>query len=316
MKKALFSLVLGLAASVQSFAQEAATYSQYQLYPIFYNPGVTGFSGNHELIVNARKGQASFPGTPVSYTAMYHGSVGDKLGLGGAIFSEKIGDMTTTKIQGNYAFRFRLQKAQIGIGLTTEFINSRANASLLSNPLVNAGDELLEDRVNGQQIFDASAGVHVLYDEKLFVALAVPNTVRTRLDQGPVDAAPVTKPENSAHYVFHFGYIMNRPGQGYSLIPSLAIRSYRDVPFQVDVNVQGRFLDDKLIAALTMRPGTSGIAGFMIGSQFLKNAQVIYSYDIAFGPFQQYHGGSHELTLSYMFQPKGKRPAAAPGDNQ
>lgn len=315
MKKVLFLLVFGFLATASVIAQEAATYTQYQLYPVFYNPGVTGFSGSHEFIFNARKAQTSFPGTPVSYTAMYHGSIGDKLGLGGSVFSEKIGDMTTTKVQGNYAFRFRLQKAQIGIGLTTEFINSRVNSSLLSNNLVESGDGVLEDHTSGVQIFDASAGFHMLYDEKLFVALALPNTVRARLDQGPVDAAPVTEIDNKAHYIFHFGYILNRPGQGYRLIPSLAIRSFRNVPLQVDVNMQGRFLEDKLIAALTMRPGTNGIAGFMIGSKY-KSAQIIYSYDIAFGPFQQYHTGSHEITVSYALTPKAKRPAAAPGDYQ
>lgn len=315
MKKVLFLLVSGFMAATSLLAQEAATYSQYQLYPVLYNPGVTGFSGNHEFILNARKTQTGFPGTPVSYTAMYHGSVGDKLGLGGMIFSEKIGDMNTTKLQGNYAFRFRLQKAQVGIGLTTEFIRSGVDASLLSNNLIDPTDQTLEDHTSGVQVFDASAGVHMLYDEKLFVALAIPNTVRARLDQAPADAVAVTNVEENARYVFHFGYILNRPAQGYRLIPSLAIRSFRNVPLQVDVNMQGRFLDDKLIAAVTMRPGSSGIAGFMIGSQY-KKAQIIYSYDIAFGPFQQYHTGSHELSVSYVLQPKAKRPAAAPGDYQ
>lgn len=314
MKKALFTLVLGLAATVTTIAQEAATYAQYQLYPVLYNPGVTGFSGNHEVLVNARKGQTNFPGTPISYTAMYHGSVGDKLGLGASVFSEKIGDMSTTKIQGNYAFRFRLQKAQIGIGLTTEFINSRVDQSLLSSGYVDSGDAVLEDHTNGQQIFDASAGFHLLYDEKLFVALSIPNTVRTRIDQVPVDVPQVEVTNDRSNYFFHFGYIMNRPGQGYSLIPSLAIRSIRDVPFQVDLNLQGRFLEDKLIAAVTMRPGTSGIAGFMIGSKF-HGAQIIYSYDIAFGPFQQYHGGSHELTCSYMLKSRKKAMPAAGDSN-
>ena len=314
MKKALFSLILGLATTFSVIAQEAATYAQYQLFPVLYNPGVTGFSGNHEFVVNARKAQTSFPGTPVSYTAMYHGSFGEKLGLGGAIFSEKIGDLNTTKIQGNYAFRFRLQKAQIGIGMTTEFINRRLNSDILSNQFVDGGDEIVEDMIGGQQIFDATAGVHVLYDEKVFVALALPNIVCTRIDQAPI-SAPVTVPNDRSNYFFHFGYIMNRPSQGFTLIPSLAIRNYRDVPFQFDLNLQGRFLEDKLIAAITMRPGTSGVAGFMIGSKF-KGAQIVYSYDIAFGPFQQYHTGSHEITLAYSIKPKSKRPPAAAGDYQ
>lgn len=307
MKKALFTLVLGVLASAILSAQESASYAQYQLYPILYNPGVTGFSGNHEFLVNARKGLTGYTGSPLSYTALYHGSVGGKLGLGGGLFSEKIGDMSTVKIQGNYAFRFRVQKAQIGIGLTTEFINRHADNKLLSDPNVSVNDQVLEDNTNGQQIFDASAGVHVLYDERLFVGLALPNTTRARLDQ-VIGDLPVQEKARQAYYMFHFGYIFNSQAQGYKIIPSLAIRKFRDVPYQVDLNVQGRFIDDKVIAAVTMRPGSSGIAGFMIGTQY-KNAQIVYSYDIAFGPFQQYHTGSHEITLSYSIKPKTSKPA-------
>jgi type IX secretion system PorP/SprF family membrane protein len=303
MKKALSTLVLGILISVTLSAQEAATYTQYQLFPIFYNPGVTGFSGNHEFLLNARKGLAGFDGTPITYTAMYHGSFGGKLGLGGSIFSEKIGDMTTTKVQGNYAFRFRIQKAQIGIGLTTEFINQRVNANLLSNPLVQTGDAVLEDHTAGRQIFDASAGAHVLWDNKVFVGLAIPNTVRARIDQIPADLPIPVETEQRTNYIFHFGYILDRSNQGYKIIPSIAVRSIRDVPYQVDVNVQGRFLQDKLITGITLRPGSSGIAGFMLGTQ-VGSAQLVYSYDIAFGPFQQYNTGSHELTVAYTLRPK------------
>jgi type IX secretion system PorP/SprF family membrane protein len=311
MTKALSTLVLGCLFATSLLAQEAANYTQYQLYPVLYNPGVTGFGGGHEVIINAKKSQLGFKGTPVAYTAMYHGSIGDKLGLGGSIFSESIGDINTTKLQGNYAFRFKVQKAQIGIGLTTEFINQSLDASLLDNNLIDQTDVLVAEWTGGRQFFDASAGTHILYDEKLFVGLALPNLVRSRIDQISPDVPLSPEVDTEGRYFFHFGYILDRQNQGYKLIPSIAVRNYRNVPLQVDLNVQGRFLQDKLIAAITMRPGDAGLAGFMIGTS-QKNLQLVYSYDIAFGPFQQQHNGSHELSLSYALQPRSKKIGVTP----
>ena len=37
---------------------------------------------------------------------------------------------------------------------------------------------------------------------------------------------------------------------------------------------------------------------FLIGSKY-NGFQLFYSYDVSFGQFQQYNGGSHELTLGY-----------------
>jgi type IX secretion system PorP/SprF family membrane protein len=312
MTKALTTLALGLLLfAATATAQEASTYSQYQLYPVLYNPGVTGFGGNQELIVNARKSLTGFVGTPLAYTAMYNGSFGDKLGLGASVFSENIGNFNTVKMQGNYAFRFKVQKTQIGIGLTTEFINQNLDNSVLENDLLDPTDPVVADWTNGRQYFDASAGTHILYDDKLFVGLALPNLVRSRIDQLALDVPLPLDTDDAPNFFFHFGYILNRENQGFKLIPSIAVRDYENVPFQVDLNVQGRFLQDQLIAAIMVRPGEAGQAGLMIGTQ-QKNLQLVYSYDIGFGPFQQQNNGSHELTLSYTLKAKSKKVGVAP----
>jgi hypothetical protein len=126
----------------------------------------------------------------------------------------------------------------------------------------------------------------------------------------------LNKAHKRAYYFFNFGYIFSPQAADYKLIPSIAIRSVRDVPYQVDLNLQARVLQDRLIAGLTFRPGENGVAAFMIGTQY-KKAQVLYSYDIGFGSFQQHNAGSHELTLAYAFS--GRKPQTvtpAPGDYQ
>lgn len=311
MKKAIFTLIFGVFA-IAAYSQEQAIYSQYQVFPILVNPGYTGFQDQHEFIGNARSTWTGFPGKPNNFTLMYSGPVGDKLALGGGIFSEDIGDITTLKLQLNYAFRFRVQKARIGLGLSTEFLNRRADPALLNHPLVDPNDDVLESLTDGEQMFDASVGAHVLYDDRFFVSISLPNTVRARLDEVPVANASETS-SLFEHYIFQLGYIVNMKSQNYKLIPSLAFRQIRDTPFQVDLNLQGRFLDDKLIAGLTYRPSTEGSVVFLIGTKY-KQLQLFYSYDVAFSKFQSYNGGSHELSVACTFARKTAKPATSPSD--
>lgn len=310
--KQVLTLALGLFAAATLFAQEQAVYSQYPVYPVLVNPGYTGFEDQHQFLANVRSTWAGFPGRPNTYTLMYHGPVGDKLALGGAIFSEKIGALNTLKLQLNYAFRFQIQKAKIGLGLTTEFLNRRLSNDALTDPNVQRGDDVLEANVDGQRIFDASVGTHILYDEKFFVSLAFTNTARVRLDAIAV-ASSANEERNAflGHSIFQLGYIIALPGQGIKVVPSLAVRKVRDTPTQIDVNLQGRFMDDKLITGITLRPSTGGSMALMVGTKYRK-AQIYYSYDIAFGRFQSYSSGSHEFTVSYNID--RKKAAPKPGE--
>lgn len=310
MKKAFFTLTLAL-ATLAAYAQEQAVYSQYHVFPVLINPGYTGFEGNHQFLANARSSWTGFPGRPNTYTLMYNGPVGEKLALGGGLFSEKAGDISTTKLMFNYAFRFKIQKAAIGLGLSTEFLNRKADAGLLDDRLVDRNDATLESLVDGQQIFDASVGVHMLYDERFFLSLSLPNTVRTRLDEVVVDESNADK--KAGHYIFQLGYILNVPNQNFKIVPSLTVRKLRNTPSQIDINVQGRFLEDKLIAGLTFRPSTDGSAVCLLGTK-INQFQLFYSYDLSFSNFQRYNGGSHEFTVAYNITKKAK-PVTTPAGN-
>jgi type IX secretion system PorP/SprF family membrane protein len=313
MKKALISFIFVL-TTLAAFSQEQAIYTQYQVLPILVNPGYTGFEDQHQFMLNARNAWAGFPGQPTTYTAMYNGPVGDKLALGAGLFSEKIGGASLFKLQLNYAFRFQVQKAKIGIGLSTEFLRKQVDASFLSNNLVDTRDDVLESMVNGQQIFDASVGAHVLYDNRFFVSLTIPNTVRARLDNIPVGGTGTATSGSTglfSHYIFQLGYIVNVASQNFKFIPSLTMRNVRDTPNAIDINLQGRFLDDRLIAGLTYRATDKGDAVFLIGTKY-KNFQLYYSYDVSFSKFQQYNSGSHELSvvLSLPHRAAATPPAA------
>ncbi|MCB0531472.1 MAG: PorP/SprF family type IX secretion system membrane protein [Lewinellaceae bacterium] len=304
--KKIFSILLFTLSVFAATAQEQAVYSQYQIFPNLINPGVTGFDNNYLFLINARSSWTGFPGSPTTYTFMYNGPVGDKLGLGGSLFAEKIGSQTVTRVQGIYSFRFQVQRAKIGLGLTTEFLRRRISGDVLSNPIVDPNDGALEGSVDGQRLFTSSFGAHLLFDEKVFASLVLPTAIRARLDEIPLDDPSRENGSGIQYYIFQLGTIVDIPSQNFKLVPSIAIRNVRDVPFQVDLNLQGRFLEDKLIAGLTYRPSTGGSMAFLLGTRY-NNFNLFYSYDVSFGPFQQYNSGSHEFSVAYMFERKKPR---------
>jgi type IX secretion system PorP/SprF family membrane protein len=304
MKKLLIIASAFFSLSSSIFAQTQPTYSQYIQYPILINSATTGFEDNHQVVFNLRNNWTGFPGAPATYTLMYNGALTNKLGLGAGIFSEKIGSQNTMRFNINYAFRFKVSNAKVAMGLSTEFINHSFGNSIYSNPIVQSGDEVIDDAVNGQRIFAASPGIYVENEGKLFVGLSFPGAISARLDE-----APTANDESTGsllqYYIFNAGYKLKLPGQNFTVVPSFALRKLQNVPYQIDFNLKGLFLEEKLIAGVTLRPSTEGSSAFMIGTK-LKQVQFMYSYDVSFQRFQQYNSGSHELGLSFQFDRKSK----------
>ena len=303
MKKVLLLAIFFAAYCAQSFAQEQAIYTQYVQHPILINSGVTGFEDNHQFVFNLRNSWTGFPGTPTTYTLMYQGALTNKLGLGAGIFSEKIGSQNIMRFNLNYAFRFQVKSAKVGLGLSTEFMQRSFTSSIYDNPLVNAGDEVIDDAINGQRIFAASPGIYVENEEKLFVGLSLPGAIRARLDEAPTADDDSSTGSLLEYYIFHAGYKISLPNQNFKVVPSFAFRKLRDVPYQIDFNLKGLFLEERLIAGVTFRPSTGGSAAFMIGTKF-NQLQLLYSYDVSFQRFQQYNSGSHELGVAFKFDRK------------
>lgn len=303
MNKSLLLLAVALVAGFGKInAQEQATYSQYQIFPVLINPALTGFNEKHEVLMNVRSQWSGFPGAPKGYTLMYNGPFGDNIGLGASLFNENIGSFARQRAALNFAFRYKLGATKIGMGFSTEF-HRVGLAPGVEKGIYDSGDALAEQYIDGVKIFDASAGIHGLYKEQLFVGLALPNMIRARLDAVPGEDA--NKSSGTA-YIFNLGYIANVKNLNCKLIPSIALRKIYNVPYQVDLNFRGEFIDQKLMAGVTLRPSTGGSSAFMIGTK-LKSLQFHYSYDVSFQRFQKYNTGSHELTLMFDFARSQKK---------
>jgi len=286
-------------------AQEEAIFSHYTINPMLVNPAATGFDEeNHNVFLNLRSSWSGFPGAPNTYSINYNGPVGKNLGIGALLYSENIGSLTRYRAQLSYAINFEAGDYKFGAGLSTELHRLQLdNGALLANPeLVDAGDIILNEFANGESQFDASIGGYGEYKEQVYFGIAFPNLVRRRL-------LKIDNFNPKFNFIANVGARFSFPEKGIKLNPSLMVRQALNTPLLTDLNILASFLSEQLITGLTYRLGSGGAMGLNIGTKY-NAIRVLYSYEVFLGDFQQYSGGTHEISINFAIKRK-----MAPGAN-
>lgn len=283
------------------FAQDEAIFNQYHITPILINPAAAGFEEGHQLQLNARGQWSGFVDAPQTYAVNYNGAVGKTFGLGIGILSETAAQLSRTRAQMNYAFRFTVKdKVKISAGFGTRYEQLSLDNSITSGTFFDQADDIISDALSGQGNFDASLGVFSTINENTYIGLTVTNLVRTRLDQ------IVTANQESLlkYFIFQVGHKFQVPDLKFTLEPSLLIRQVKDAPFQMDLNLKAGFLDNQLITGISYR--ALGAVGMLLGTR-LNSFYLYYSYDLSFQRFQRYNMGSHEISFAFNLSKKQKK---------
>lgn len=294
----IFICVLGL--TIEGIGQEAGVYTQYHINPVFLNPGATGYSGAHEFILNYRNKWAAFDGSAKNLAFMYHGLVSDRIGIGGQLYSERIGRFRSFQGTASYSYQIVADNLNIGIGLSTGIQQLRLSSEF--DPFLDDTDELLNEALDGVMLFDAAFGVYGEYDEAFFFGLSFPNLVRSRISEIQGDEED---PNEEFNYAALIGYRFKINNYNFIVEPSLAIKNIRRVPFHLDLNLKLSFLDEQLVGGITYSLGDEGRFGVLLGTR-IDAMRIFYGYDISFGEFQDFNNGSHELTIRYSL-PRSSR---------
>lgn len=297
MKKHLLTLVLLMATGLL-FGQDEAIFNHYVQSPIILNPGAAGFSDDYQLQLNARAAWSGFEDSPKTIAVRLNGPVGESFGIGANLFSESAAQINRLKGQLDVAFRFGFgqkvrgeQPFQLAFGFFTQFERVSVDNTILNNPLLQQGDEILMNYIDGENRFDAGIGVYGSYLNNTFGGLTINNLVANRLNN--ISGAST---ENNFNYTFLLGHNFQMANSDVVLTPSLMLRDVQGAPFMMDFNLQAGFLDNQLITGLSYR--YLGALGLLLGSQ-LDGFFFYYSYDLSFGDFQPYSNGSHEVTVGY-----------------
>ncbi len=288
----LCCIALGLQAQNQRYFDERYISGLAFLNPVIVNPGATGFGGSHNIFMSYKNNWASFEDSPKSLILSYDGPVADRLSFGAMVLTDSNGDLETSKFQGSLSYGIETPTNKLGFGLSAEYIQHGLSSDVFSDPLLESGDPLVNDRIAGSNFFDVSFGIFGLYDGKLIYGLALPSLVSSRIDDGDRSM------DREIGYLFNLGYKITNLDSDLVLEPSVFVKKLMNVPFHADFNILARFLDDSFRGGITYTVGGDEKLGFVIGTN-LNGFQFTYAYSASRNAFQTYNNGAHELSLRF-----------------
>ncbi|MDQ3140742.1 MAG: PorP/SprF family type IX secretion system membrane protein [Bacteroidota bacterium] len=291
-----------------------AVYTQYHLNPFLINPAHTGFENKASLLFNFRNQWAGFDEAPKGLTFAINAAPANNMGLGALIYAENYGVANRFIGQGNYAYNFRAGENRLAIGIAGRYLQYSLDNEVLTDPLHQGPDPIINEALDGQRFFTADLGFWAEIAKKYRVGISIPHLVETRLDNTKND----TNQDKQVNFTAFLGAVWDVPDYRISLEPSVGLRKIGDVPFGTDLNILARLLDDKLYAGFTYSFGPSWHRTMFLAGARIDKLRFYYSYDQTYLDFQTFNNGSHELTLSfdlYSLTPKTRVSQPMDTDN-
>jgi type IX secretion system PorP/SprF family membrane protein len=307
MKKLLYIASLIFVVG-QATAQNEAIFTQYTVQPFLLNPAVAGFDDLHQIRLNYRSSFTGFPDAPNTYALNYNGPVNKNIGLGGQIFGENVASTFRYTVKGAYAFHADIDDWRLAAGFSTSFSNFRLRNRVIGGYEFQEGDPDAIEALDGKNTFDAALGFHARYRNQTFVGLTFPTLISARLDD--IEGDDDDGRGGLDHFILRVGQDIRIRERNFKVTPSVLISRVFGSPFRVDFNAIASFLDEQFVAGLGYRAGAGNDVGVLLGTKF-DRLRLFYSYDINFGRFQTYNGGSHEITLGFDFDSTEKTVDAA-----
>jgi type IX secretion system PorP/SprF family membrane protein len=298
--KIIFAVV-ALMALMKVNAQQLSLSTNYIMNAYAYNPAVSGSVPYTKVNGFYRNQWTGFEGAPQTYMLNGHGPI-KKLKnatIGGMVFSDKTGLITTTAGYLSFAYFVNVnKKTRFGLGLQGGV--NQFKVRLYDVRAYDQGDEVLTGNILTANAADAGAGLY-LYSDKFFIGISDQHMMNNRVRSKYTNAGKVTP-----HLYGMIGYNIHA-GKDVVIQPSILVKQNRN-DYKVR-NVVPPLVQPEYSLKITYKEfcwiGSSyrtrdGI-NFMAGVNVIKKLSVAYSYDHSLSDIKKYNQGSHEIMLSYTF---------------
>ena len=281
-----------------ALAQQDAMYSMYMFNGLAINPAYAGSRETLSLTALYRHQWTGFEGAPKTAVLVGHSPLlNDKIGLGLSVTSDNISIFNMMHISASYAYRIKIRKGKLALGMSVTMSNYRARWSDVT--LNNNNDQAFAS--NSDNVTNPNFGYGIYYySDKLYVGVSVPHILNNGLSEDfTVEGTDLTARQYK-HYFYTVGAIF-RVTDNVKFKPSLLFKHVKNSPFQADLNVSF-LMNEALWLGASYRTGDA--VSFMIEYMFVKSLRVGYAYDLTLTELNDYSSGTHEIMLGYEFLKK------------
>ncbi|MDR0835620.1 MAG: type IX secretion system membrane protein PorP/SprF [Tannerella sp.] len=300
MKRIVLLLIIIVGCAETAQAQYDAQFSQYFMAPGYYNPAVTGASGNLDATVLYRLqwvgfGQSS-PKTLFATANMPFSFMNKQHGIGVVIVKDDFSSIRSNMFTGlQYAFPLKIGKGTLRFGLQASIVTMTVDGTKVILPVDSLGiagqpDEAIPTSKIDSKTFDVNLGIY-FNTEKFYVGAASTHLLEPQIDE-----------ENLVSYIereynFIAGYNIKTNNPLFELQPSVFAKTNLNM-YQIDVTARAVYAK-RFSGGLSWRMNDAIV--LLLGATVGK-IQAGYAYDFPTTAIRKGTMGSHELFLRYKIQ--------------
>ncbi|HSZ25665.1 MAG TPA: type IX secretion system membrane protein PorP/SprF [Cytophagaceae bacterium] len=283
----------------RTYGQQDPQYSQYMFNTLAVNPA---YAGSREVVSATalyRKQWVNTPGSPSTGTFSIDAPFKrEKIGLGLVVFNDKIGVTNTTGMNVSYAFRIRLNKGTLALGLQGGFSQLKQNLTSVVLDQNSTYDEAFATNVNK---FLPNFGAGVYYNtDRFYIGVGLPRVINDKLYNNNSNGNTyVSFNSYQTRQLFVMSGCVIPISQDVKLKPSTLIKMTGGAPVEFDLNTNVWFYD--AIAAGVSYRTSAGTFVSMIEIQATKQIRVGYAYDLSVGKVRLVGQNTHEIMARYEF---------------
>lgn len=279
-------VVLVMNASGQQLPQ----LTQYQFNDYVFNPAIAGSRPFFELRSGHRYQWVGIQDAPRTFTFSGTTPIGQKMGVGGYLFTDIVGPTRRTGFQLSYAYHLRLtEDIKLSLAVSAGMLQFLIDGSKIQ--FHDPGDAVMDNQLRGDLLPDAKFGFY-LYGERFWFGAAAPQLLQNKVYF--LDESRETLSRMEDHYHIMGGYRLPL-GDDWKLEPSFLVKYTSPVPAKIDLNATIRYKDTFWIGAGYR---TNDAYSAMVGYWLKKTFQFGYSYDIITSNLRNYSTGTHEVMLA------------------
>lgn len=278
-------------ATVVSFAQQDAQYTQYMYNTININPAYAGSRGAMSVFAMHRTQWVGLDGAPVTNTASINTPLNNSnLGLGVSFINDRIGPTNENTISADLSYSVQISnsyKLSFGIKATANIFN--LDMSKLNPEIAFPLDPSMQN-IDNEFTPNIGSGIY-LHSDKAYVGISIPNFIESnRYDDNEYKIAT-----EKINYYLIAGYVFDLNPE-LKFKPAILTKFVEGAPLQVDIS--GNFMfSEKFTIGLAYR--WSAALSAMVGFQVSDGMYIGYGYDRETTRLNNYNSGSHEIFLRY-----------------
>ena len=295
MKKLFFTALIAAVSLSEAYGQQDPHYTQYMYNMNVINPAYAGSKENLSFGLLYRHQWEGIEDAPKTFTFSGHTPAGKNVGLGLSMIADEIGPVKEQNVYGDFSYTLNLGgEHRLALGLKAGMTFQKIGLfSDINGTLPDPADEAFSQN-SSNTYFNIGTGFFY-YTENYYVALSVPNMLKSKHLNVRRDGQERKYGEETQHYFLTGGYVFQL-NENLKFKPSTMLKSAFDAPLSFDASANFLFNEVFEIGA-TYRLDDS--YGAMVNYAITPNLRIGYAYDRIMSDLKVSTPASHEVILLF-----------------